>query len=279
MAAERRGALDVVLAAHTLSHTDTTVTIDSTYQYRLQAQSEAGYGPRSAPLSAAVTPLPPADLTYVAAAQVGATTVQLAWDPVPGATSYDVELRQSWYAADHLEARVRLPLVGTVTLRTGHETTDTVTVTVLRTGTLVELTGLPASYTYWDLYVRATNAGGHSAWVETYAYNDPADLLPRQPTGLRGQRSAMGTAALSWDAVAGATDYRVYFDFPDDDGGAVGWDWLPYRGVEVTLTDATATVSGLPTAPATWGLRVSARNADGDESVRSAALAVANPPA
>ena len=272
-------ALDVVLAAHTLSHTDTTVTIDSTYQYRLQAQSAAGYGPRSAPLTAAVTPPPPADLTYVAAAQVGVTKVQLAWDPVPGATSYDVELRQSWYAADHLEARVRLPLVGTVTLRTGPETTDTVPVTVLRTGTLVELTGLPASYAYWDLYVRATNAGGHSAWVETYAYNDPADLLPRQPTGLRGQRSAMGTVALSWDAVAGATDYRVYFDFPDDDGGAVGWDWLPFRGVEVTLTDATATVSGLPTTPAAWGLRVSARNAAGDESVRSAALAVANPPA
>ncbi len=272
-------ALDVVLAAHTLSHTDTTVTIDSTYQYRLQAQSAAGYGPRSAPLTAAVTPPPPADLTYVAVAQVGATTVQLAWDPVPGATHYDVELRQSWYAADHVEARVRLPLAGTVTLRTGPETTDTVPVTVLRTGTLVELTGLPASYSYWDLYVRATNAGGHSAWVEMYVYNDPTALLPRQPTGLRGQRSATGTAALHWDAVAGATAYRVYFDFPDDDQGAAGWDWLPYRGVELTLAAATATVSSLPTMPATWGLRVSARNAAGAESVRAAALTVANPPA
>ena len=94
--------------------------------------------------------------------------------PWPGATGYDVELRQAWYAADHAAARVRLPLVGTVTLRTGAD--RTVELTVLRTGTLVELRGLPASYSYWDLYVRATNAGGASAWVETYVSSDAADL-------------------------------------------------------------------------------------------------------
>ena len=77
---------------------------------------------------------------------------------------------------------MRLPLAGTVTLRTGAD--STVELTVLRTGTLVELSGLPASYSYWDLYVRATNAGGASAWVETYVSSDAADLDPRQPTGL-----------------------------------------------------------------------------------------------
>ena len=183
-----------------------------------------------------------------------------------------MEIRQAFYAADHAEARVRLPLTGTVTLRTAAD--RTVAVTVLRTGTLLELSGLPASYSYWDLYVRATNAGGASAWVETYVAHDATDLAPRQPTGLRGQRRAAGTAALSWDAVTGAADYRVYFDFPDDDQGAAGWDWLPWRGVEVTVTGATATVSGLPTTPATWSLRVAARNAEGTESVRSAAVSV-----
>ena len=98
--------------------------------------------------------------------------------------------------------------------------------------------------------------------------NDAATLAPRQPTGVRGQRSAAGTAALHWDAVPGATAYRVYFDFPDDDQGAGGWEWLPYLGVEVTVTAATATVSGLPTPPATWGLRVSALSG-GRESVRA----------
>ena len=262
------------LSAAARTYTDTTVTADSTYQYRLQAQSAAGYGMRTAAVTAAVTaaPVAPAPPAYVAVAQVGATTAQLFWDPVAGATGYEVELRQAFYAADHAAARVRLPGVGTVTLRTGAD--STVEVTVLRTGTLVELRGLPASYSYWDLYVRATNAGGASGWAETYVSNDAAALAPRQPTGLRGLRRAAGTADLHWDAVPGATAYRVYFDFPADaQGGAAGWDWLPYRDVAVTVTGATATVSGLPPTPGPWSLRVSALSG-GRESVRAAALAV-----
>ena len=148
------------LAATARTYTDSTVSAGTTYQYRLQAQAAAGYGTRTAAVSAAVTapPVAPAPPAYFGVAQIAATTAQLFWDPVAGATGYDVEIRQAWYAADHAEARVRLPLAGPVTLRTGAD--RTVEVTVLRTGTLVELRGLPASYSYWDLYVRATNAGG-----------------------------------------------------------------------------------------------------------------------
>ncbi len=263
------------LAATARTYTDSTVTAGTTYQYRLQAQAAAGYGVRTAALPAAVTapPVAPALPTDIVVTQVAATTAQLFWEPVAGASGYDVEMRQSWYAADHAEARVRLPLTGTVTLRTAAD--STVEVTVRRTGTLVELSGLPASYNYWDLYVRATNAGGASAWAETYKSNDATQLDPRQPTGLRGQRSAAGTAALSWDVVPGANEYRVYFDFPADaHGNPASWDWLPWRGVEITVTGATATVSGLPTTPATWGFRVVARSASGAESVRSADISV-----
>ncbi len=261
------------LGAATRTYTDSTVTAGTTYQYRLQARAAAGYGVRTAAVTAAVTapPVAPAPPAYFGVAQIAATTAQLFWDPVAGATGYEVELRQAWYAADHAAARVRLPRVGTVTLRTGAD--STVELTVLRTGTLVELRGLPASYSYWDLYVRATNAGGASGWAETYVSNDAAALAPRQPTGLRGLRRAAGTADLHWDAVPGATAYRVYFDFPDDDRGAAGWDWLPYRDVAVTVTGATATVSGLPPTPGPWSLRVSALSG-GRESVRAAALAV-----
>ena len=174
------------LGAATRTYTDSTVTAGTTYQYRLQARAAAGYGVRTAAVTAAVTapPVAPAPPAYFGVAQIAATTAQLFWDPVAGATGYDVELRQAWYAADHAAARVRLPRVGTVTLRTGAD--RTVELTVLRTGTLVELRGLPASYSYWDLYVRATNAGGASGWAETYVSNDAAALAPRQPTGLRG---------------------------------------------------------------------------------------------
>ena len=94
----------------------------------------------------------------------------------------------------------------------------------------------------------------------------PTQLAPSQPTGLSGRRSAAGMVALSWDAVSGATEYRLYFDFPDDAQGAPGWGWLPYRGVTVTVTATTVT----------WELRVSALNG-GSESLASPALTVANP--
>ena len=266
-------ALDVVLAAHTFTYTDTAVTTDTPYQYRLQAQSAAGYGVRTAALSAAVTPPPPGDLTYFGAAQTAATTVELAWDAVPGATGYEVEIQQS-----HGDAYVLLPAAGTFALRTGPATTDSVTVTVTRTGPTLQLTGLPASYSSWHLYLRATNAGGSSGWRGATVSNNPQQWAPSAPTGLTGRRSAAGTAALSWSAVPDATAYRIYFDFPDDAQGSPGWDWLPYRGVTATVTAATATVRGLPAAAGTWELRVSALNGAA-ESLATPAVPVPNPPA
>ena len=261
-------ALDVRLDAAALTYTDTTVTAATTYQYRLQAQAAAGYGVRTAALTAVVTTLPaPADPSYFAAAQTAATTLDLAWDPVPTATGYDLEISQS-----HGDSYVRLPAAGTFALRTGPETTDTGTVTVTGTGTTRRLTGLPASYRSWTLYLRATNAGGESAWAAATVTNEPAQLAPVPPSGLTGRRTGSGTATLSWGAVPGATAYRIYFDFQ----GVTGWDWLPYQGVDGTVTGTTAAVSRLPTAAASWGFRLTAFNG-GSESLVSAAITVANP--
>ena len=251
-------------------YADSDVAIGSTYQYRLQAQSEAGYGPRTVALPVTVLPPPPLDPAYFGGAQTGAAAVDLAWDAVAEATGYEIEIRQS-----HGDTYVRLPAAGTFSLRTGPEAADTVTVTVAGTGTARRLTGLPAGYTRWVLRLRATNAGGPSGWDSVFVRNDAARLAPAPPAGLSGRRSAAGTAALSWSAVTGADSYRVYFDFPDDDQGAAGWDWLPYREVTVTVTDATATVGGLPATAADWGFRVSARNGSA-ESLASAPITVAN---
>ena len=260
-------ALDISLAADALTYTDTTVTADTTYQYRLQAQATVGYGVRTAAVTAVVIALPaPADPGYFGAAQTAATTVDMAWDAVDGATGYDVEIGQT-----HGDSYVLLPQTGTFALRTGPETTDTVTVTVTRTGNTLRLTGLPASYSSWDLYLRATNAGGHSGWVSAFVTNNPQELAPAPPSGLSGRRSAAGTAALSWSAATGATEYRIYFDF----SGTTGWDWLPYQGVTSTVTGTTATVSGLPTTAANWDFRLTAFNG-GSESLVSATLTVAN---
>ena len=142
---------------------------DTTYQYRLQAQAAAGYGVRSAALSASVTPPPPpADLTYFGAAQTGVTTVEAAWDPVPGASGYDVEIQQS-----HGAAYVRLPQAGTFALRTGPETTDTVTVTVARTGTTATVSGLPAEAATWELRVVARNGNVESVASAAVSVTNP----------------------------------------------------------------------------------------------------------
>ena len=267
-------ALEAALDAHTFTYTDSAVTTGRSYQYRLQAAGGGGLrAPQRAPHGRRHGPPPPGDPTYFGAAQTAATTLQLAWDPVPGATGYDVEIGQS-----HGDSYVLLPATGTFALRTGPETTDSVTVTVTRTGTTLQLTGLPASYGSWSLFVRATNAGGNSAWRGVSVSNDPAQLAPAPPAGLTARRSAAGTAVLSGAAVTGATAYRVYFHFPDDDQGGPGWDWLPYRGVSVTVTAATATVSGLPAGAATWELRVSAFNS-ATESLTSPAVSVPNPSA
>ena len=258
------------LDAYAWTHTDSDVAIGNSYRYRLQAQSEAGHGPRTAALAVTVLPPPPSDPAYFGAAQTGATTVDLAWDAVPGATGYDLEISQS-----HGDSHVRLPAAGTFNLRTGPEAADVVTVTVTGTGTARRLTGLPAGYGSWDLQLRATNAGGHSDWDWASVHNDAENLTPAPPTGLTGRRSAAGTAALGWSAVTGATEYRVYFLFPDDAQGSAGWDWLPYRGLTVTVTGTAATVGSLPTAAADWGFRVSALNGNA-ESLASIAVTVAN---
>ena len=264
------------LDAAALTHTDTNVTAGTTYRYRLQAQSATGHGVRTEALDAVVAapPAPPAAPDYVVVAQVAAGVAQLFWDPVAEATGYAAEVRQWWHADTHAEAWVGVPATGTLTLQTG--ATSTATVTVVRTGTLVELGGLPTggSYGYWDFRVRAVNAGGPSAWEEVFVSSAASNRVPRQPGGLAGRRTAAGTATLSWSAVAGAADYRVYFDFPADDQGSAGWDWLPYRGVAIAVTGTTAVVSGLPATAASWDFRVVARDADTNESLRSAVLAV-----
>ena len=270
------------LAAAALTYTDTPVSADSTYQYRLQARAAAGYGPRTAALSALVSGLPPAPAAPAepTCTQTDATTLQLRWEPVPGATGYAVEMFESWYdtAAGAFQSRwLTLHESGSTTVATG--ATTAVEVTLSRDGTLATLSGLPATYSYWRLSVRATNAGGTSAGSDGCSQRVRTDRFqPLAPTGLTGTRPAAGTVALTWEAVAGATAYYAFFRFPLDAAGAAGWDYLPRRDVEVTFSGATATVSGLPPAQATWHLRVETRNTHG-QSVASLPVEVTNPDA
>ena len=270
-------------AAAAVTAADTDVTASTAYQYRLQALGAVGAGVRSAPVSVTVAALPPAPPTPPTphCAQTGAQALQLRWAAVAGARGYDLELFQSWYdaaTASYQSAWVLLTAAGPTTIETG--ATSSVDVTFTRTDSLATLQGLPATYSYWRLRVRATNAGGVSAWSDGCSQRvGTTAFRPLAPTGLTGQRTAAGTVALDWEAVAGAGSYLVYYHFPADSQGSAGWDLLPWRGVAASGVGTTATVTGLPLTAAAWSLRVEARTAAGSQSVPSLPVAVANPDA
>ena len=91
--------LGTVLAAATLTHTDTTGAPGTTYRYRVQARSAAGYGPRTAALTPATAgPVPaapvltlyahPGRVTLIVRGASGTVQQALAWSgPVSGTTT------------------------------------------------------------------------------------------------------------------------------------------------------------------------------------------------
>ncbi|MEU8561192.1 glycoside hydrolase family 18 protein [Streptomyces cyaneofuscatus] len=82
----------------------------------------------------------------------------------------------------------------------------------------------------------------------------PGPVIPAAPAGLTAGATTTSSVALSWNAVSGATGYRVYRD-----------------GVQATTSTGTsATVTGLA-ADTAYQFTVSATNAAG-ESVKSAAV-------
>ena len=69
--------------------------------------------------------------------------------------------------------------------------------TFTRTDNLAALQGLPTTYSYWRLRVRATNAGGVSEWSDGCNQRvGTAPFRPLAPTGLTGQRTAAGSQSV-----------------------------------------------------------------------------------
>jgi fibronectin type 3 domain-containing protein len=157
---------------------NTGLTNDTTYYYVVAGTNAVGNGPNSAEASAtpfANVPVAPTGLT----AKQGDSKATLSWTASPGATFY----------------RVRRGTTG------GGPYSTIATVT----NTLWANTGLTNGTTYFYVV-----AGGNSAGTSPNSSEASVTplALPAAPTGLTATPGSM-KATLSWNAVSGATGYRI----------------------------------------------------------------------
>ena len=147
----------------------------------LRSGSYIGISGTETPTSPPGTLDPP---TGLAAGAATASTIPLTWDPVAGATGYQI----SYTPANEPERRV--PATGT-----GHT-----------------LTGLEDSNTY-TIRIRTLNAEGYGAWSPTIR-KSTLSTLPA-PTGFALGTATGTTLPLTWNLRPGATSYDVGWKLGD----------------------------------------------------------------
>jgi fibronectin type 3 domain-containing protein len=218
----------------TTSFTNTGLANGTTYYYVVSAVNSAGESANSAQVSATpqatvTAPAAPTGLTATA----GDKQAALSWNAVSGATSYTVKRATT--------------NGGLYTIVASNVTTTSFTNTGLTNGT-----------TYYYV-VSAVNSAGESAnSAQASATPQAMVTAPAAPTGLTATAGDK-QAALSWNAVSGATSYTV--KRATTNGG-------PYTTVASNVTTTSFTNTGL-TNGTTYYYVVSAVNSAG-ESANSA---------
>jgi hypothetical protein len=158
-------------------------------------------------------------------------TLVVTWPTVTGAESYEVFVIDT----------ATVPAAATAATTTG----------VTISGTTAIIAGLDNGTSY-NVYVRAVNAGGKSAW-SAVASEAPVAKVPLKPVI---STVTAGNAALTvtWGAAVGATTYDVYVDT-----GAS----MPGSAAQSGLTATTTTVTGL-TNGSLYNVWVEAKNTAGN---------------
>lgn len=181
-----RGSSDAAVAAPPvgttalLTLTDTTVTLGTTYFYKVASYNANGTGPMSTSVNATPAALPAAPTGLMATP--GNAMVTLTWTPVAGAMSYRV------YRGTAAGAQ-----------------SATAVATGLTTSAFVDsglVNGAPFFYK-----VTAVGAGGEGP-RSSEASATPVAPLPA-PTGLTAT-AGNGQVSLSWATVTGAASYSLY---------------------------------------------------------------------
>jgi len=215
----------------TPSYTNTGLTNGTTYYYVVSASNSAGQSANSAQVSVTPsggTPTVPAAPTGLTAT-AGNAQATLSWNAVSGATSYNVN-RSTTSGGPYTNVATNV-------------TTPSYTNTGLTNGT---------TYYYVVSAVNAVGEGANSAQVSVTP-SGGTPTVPAAPTGLTAT-AGNAQAALSWNAVSGATSYNV--KRATTSGG-------PYTNVATNVTTPSYTNTGL-TNGTTYYYVVSAVNAAGE---------------
>ena len=241
------------LAAAALSHTDTTVTASTAYQYRLQAVSAAGYGLRTAAvgITTAETPRVPGQVTDLTAAPTAESQMSLRWTaPTDPGTQ---------------------PLTGYQVARAPDAEPRVWTTVVTDTGT-TDLTwhdrGLPASTVYhYRVSARSSVGGGTASAAASGTTRPQLTLLATATYPLTAHQWPAATAPVThtWSAHAAT----VSLDLVGQGAGGGGWwrglrfghtasgpYWLPAAAVGTQGT--TSDLPQVPGAPADLAASASA---------------------
>ena len=164
----------LIASPTTNAFTDTTLA-DGTYLYEVSAVDDAGESTSKASVNATVNNEPPTAPTNLSAS-VNQDTVNLSWDEVSDATTYNVYRDSSLIASP---------------------TTNAFTDTALADGT----------YLYEVSAVDDIGESASKASVSATVNNEP----PAAPTNLSASVNG-SNVNLTWDTVADATSYNVYRD-------------------------------------------------------------------
>jgi fibronectin type 3 domain-containing protein len=243
-----------------VSYTDTDVTVNTQYWYKVCAVTAAGDGG----FSAAVSAVPPAEWTRItlsptawaegnlsAAGQVdryqfaaaAGVSYYLQWDDsAQGSGTYTCDVKVSAYRASDGDAVFTTVDSGYFSPQTiGVSTTDTI-------------------------YVQVEGYSTLSTGTYAVRYYDPSGLPPQTaPQNVRAQGNPYPACYITWGSVSGATGYKLYRSTMSADSG---YDPAPvYSGNNTSYTDTGVT------ANTQYWYKVCAVNGNGDGVLSAAASA------